>query len=1152
MYIRELRLAGFKSFVEPMRLLIEPGLTGIVGPNGCGKSNLLEAMRWVMGAASAKALRGEDMDDVIFAGSGGRPAREHAEVAIVLGNEDGRAPEAWAQAETLEILRRIRRQAGSTFRINGKEVRARDVQLLFADAATGANSPSLVRQGQVSELISARPENRRRILEDAAGIAGLQARRHEAELKLRAAEVNLGRVDEISREIGAGLADLREQARKAERYRTLQAEIRALEALLAALKWRERLNVLENARMIARQAEEKGRVALADYEDASAAEATAAQRLKPLEEESLIAGMVATRYSGEAEALVRAQAEAEAALSRAAADLTRIAADSTREQALEDDSKAALARLAAEAPQVEAETGPGENALAEAREAADIADRAREMAERALEGEAARLAGAKARAESAAREHRAALARQAQAAANLERVRAAAASVAMGPAEDALVAARAALSLAEARDADATRAAEQKETEWREADQAEATGREFANRAENHLRTLESEAAGLRKALARPGTVKFRPVMEDLRAEPGFERALAAALGDDLEAGLGQEAPFHWAGAGFEGALPEWAAGRMALAAKVTAPAALRRRLAACAIVAREEGTALQKYLQPGQRLVSREGDLWRWDGFVRRAEAPGPQAARLEMVARAEALGQDIADAKARFEQAETAQRALREARGSAEAAAKQARAALPALRAALGTARAAESTALRETERLNLRAESLNAEQMRAEAGLTEARAALSAAEAALARAPLPETEAELSRARATAEAQRTTAAAARAEIARLAGEHARAGERRAAHRSETDAWTRRLNSTAQRLNQLARLAIEAENSRDSLLGKPEALTAERQKLAAALKDADKRKNAAADALREGQAQLKAAERRKREAEKLAGEAREARAATLARLEGAAEQLQVFEGEIRQAFGAGPDHLAEEAAVFFGPRARDWDIPRGEERIQRLKREREAMGAVNLAADEAVNAQQERLSHLARERDDITGAIAKLRQSGQALDAEGRERLKRAFDIVNSHFQSLFQALFEGGHAELKLTETEDALSAGLEIYACPPGKRLASMSLMSGGEQALTATALIFAVFLSNPSPICVLDEVDAPLDDANVERFCRMLDEMRKRTDTRFLIITHNPVTMARMDRLFGVTMAEQGVSTLVSVDLKQAEQMIEAA
>lgn len=1135
-----------------MRLLIEPGLTGIVGPNGCGKSNLLEAMRWVMGAASARALRGEDMDDVIFAGSGTRPAREHAEVAIVLGNEDGRAPEAWAQAESLEILRRIRRQAGSTFRINGKDVRARDVQLLFADAATGANSPSLVRQGQVSELINARPDNRRRILEDAAGIAGLQARRHDAELKLRAAEANLTRVDEISREIGAGLADLREQARKAERYRSVQAEIRALEALLAALKWRERLNVVENARMLARAAEDKGRLALAAYEDASTAETAAARTLKPLEEEELIAGMVATRYASKAEALIRAQTEAEAALARAASDLARIATDAAREQTLEDDAKAALARLAAEAPQIAAETGPDPQVLASAREAADHADRAREMAERALESEAARLAGAKARAESAARDHQAALAREAQAAAMLERARAAHAALASGPVEESLAAARAAVTIAETRDAEAAQAVESADSAWRAADRAEGEAREAATRAENRLRALEAEAEGLRKSLARPPAVKFRPVMEDLRVEPGFERALAAALGDDLEAGLGAEAPLHWSGASFDGELPPWAAGLEPLAARVAGPASLRLRLGACAIVDHKEGPTLQKHLLPGQRLVSREGDLWRWDGFVRRAEAPGPQAARLEMLARAEALARDIADARGQAEQAQAAHRGAREMRTTAEAVLKQARAALPALRAALASARTAEGGALREFEKLGLRAESLDAERARADAALAEAKAALSAAEANLARAPMPETEAELTRARATAEAQRQTAAAARAEIARLSGEHARADARRNAHRSETEAWTTRFNATAQRLNQLARLAIEAENARDSLLGRPEAFAAERQKLADALKDADRRKTRATDALREAQAQLKAAERRKREAEKLAGEARETRAATLARLEAAADQLQVFEAEIRQVLGAGPDQLAEEAATFFGPRAREWDIPRAEERSTRLRREREAMGAVNLAADEAVNAWQERLSHLARERDDITGAIAKLRQSGQALDAEGRERLKRAFDIVNTHFQSLFQTLFEGGHAELKLTETEDALSAGLEIYACPPGKRLASMSLMSGGEQALTATALIFAVFLSNPSPICVLDEVDAPLDDANVERFCRMLDEMRKRTDTRFLVITHNPVTMARMDRLFGVTMAEQGVSTLVSVDLRQAAQMIEAA
>jgi chromosome segregation protein len=242
-HITELRLAGFKSFVDPVRAPIEAGLTGVVGPNGCGKSNLLEAVRWAMGTASAKSMRADDMDDVIFAGSGGRPAREHAEVTLILDRALGKAPAPFHKDDVLEVSRRIRRGLGSTYRINGREVRAKDVQLLFADASTGANSPALVRQGQVSELIAAKPENRRRILEEAAGVAGLHARRHDADLKLRAAETNLRRLEEIMAEIEAQAAGLRRQAKQAERYRTLAHAIREHEALLLHRRWMAWANV---------------------------------------------------------------------------------------------------------------------------------------------------------------------------------------------------------------------------------------------------------------------------------------------------------------------------------------------------------------------------------------------------------------------------------------------------------------------------------------------------------------------------------------------------------------------------------------------------------------------------------------------------------------------------------------------------------------------------------------------------------------------------------------------------------------------------------------------------------------------------------------------------------------------------------------------
>ncbi|MFN3536938.1 MAG: chromosome segregation protein SMC, partial [Brevundimonas sp.] len=310
-----------------------------------------------------------------------------------------------------------------------------------------------------------------------------------------------------------------------------------------------------------------------------------------------------------------------------------------------------------------------------------------------------------------------------------------------------------------------------------------------------------------------------------------------------------------------------------------------------------------------------------------------------------------------------------------------------------------------------------------------------------------------------------------------------------------------------------------------------------------------AEARRAGAADAMSTAEGAAQEADRAARAAESAASAARERRAGLSAHAEAAALRLDDAERILRETAQMSPEDLGKR--LTDDAIARPPDAAGAESLLYGLEREREALGAVNLRAEDEATEYGERLTAMREEREDLTSAIAKLRGGIDELNAEGRERLLAAFDIINDNFKSLFEALFGGGQAELKLVESDDPLEAGLEIYACPPGKRLSVMSLMSGGEQALTAAALIFAVFLANPAPVCVLDEVDAPLDDANVDRFCRMLDEMRNRTNTRFIVITHNPVTMSRMDRLYGVTMPERGVSQLVSVDLKQAEEIVAA-
>ena len=395
MQFQKLRISGFKSFVDPVEFRIEPGLTGVVGPNGCGKSNLLEALRWVMGATSAKAMRADGMDDVIFSGASARASRSHAEVMLVIDNSDRTAPAQFNSHAVLEVTRRIDRGAGSTYRVNGAETRARDVQLLFADASTGANSPSLVRQGQISELIAAKPSNRRRILEEAAGVSGLHSRRHEAELRLRAAEANLDRLDDVTRELEQTLGRLRREARQAEKYRKLSAEIRALQGAALISRWQEARTALDAARLVATASEEALAATTTEAAKASAAAATASEQLKPLREEEAVAAAVLQRLALERDRIERDLEQAKTDLARIVAEAQRSDQDRALEEERAEDAAASVARL-----RLELDTGT--RALAEAPERlpdleADLAKAV--LARESTDAEIERLAGLAAAAE---------------------------------------------------------------------------------------------------------------------------------------------------------------------------------------------------------------------------------------------------------------------------------------------------------------------------------------------------------------------------------------------------------------------------------------------------------------------------------------------------------------------------------------------------------------------------------------------------------------------------------------------------------------------------------------------------------------------------------------------------------------------------------
>lgn len=1352
--LTRLRISGFKSFCDPVELLIEAGLTGVVGPNGCGKSNIVEALRWGMGESSAKGLRGDGMDDVIFNGSSSRAAHDVAEVRLRLKGHTG-GLSGLDGVEDIEISRKIARGVGSTYRINGREARARDVQLLFADAGAGSRSPAIIGQGQIGFIVDAKPADRRRLLEDAAGIGGLQTRRREAELRLEATQANLQRVLDLLGAQEGRLAELQKQGRQAERYRKLAAELRESEALLLLARWaaaarlarelaeaeaaaiREDAAASANARG-ARERRAAAAAGLPDLRERTEAQATRAAQLK---ERLLSLEAAADREAAHLAALERQLQESEADLAQATATAAELAtARAARESelaALNDRraaAEAAMPELAAEEQAAAAMLASLQAELREATGRAAAASAAAQAARQRMEGLSHRQAAlAKAQAELpslakafAARD--AAAAALATRTAELDAARAAlaAAEAVLHEAEPGRETARAALAAAERALVEAGQRVSAAEAELRrarelraQADQRQRTieraGQRLAERQKAHAARLDAhereghdldlEAAGaalaaaerelqgadarLDAARAAAAAIEGRRTelgqqqrdlqrsLDALDAEIGvlttlvaegvegalldqlgvpedLAAAVGAALGDDLLAGTDPQAPRHWR------ELPPLAerlqslpAAATPLATLVQAPSVLALRLRQVGLVPAEAASSLQPDLLPGQRLVSPDGGLWRWDGFV---QAPGSEdmaAARVRHRLRLHAaredrdeLAKELAEAQAQLEAVETEHEAARATQAAAEAAWRAADAAqlrarqrLAATEAALqrraadaarleaeAAALAGETRELEDERAAALAAEAelgdlaqagaaleaVRGERAAAEAAaraerarcaeaeraheaavrtLRERRTALERAQGALEtaraaaeragreaaeietarrtrEASLTHEAAELEKALATArgelEAARALdqeAAAARAAAETAAGE-AEAGlraaiDRHRAGRHELAEAGRAHDLAAAALGELTRRAVETEARLEQLTTRCGQLRAEHaealanrrsepeelKRQAAGLAETEALLAQSREALAQAEAELAALERALEAAEAALASAREGLAVRRTERSHADAALAEADEAVRERLQQEPAALlADEAMQASLAAVTPEEL---EQKIGKLRASRDRLGPVNLRADLEAQEVEAAIAQTRSEAAELEAAMEKLSRAIATLNKEGRERLMAAFAAVDGHFKDLFTRLFGGGRAQLRLTGADDPLQAGLELEASPPGKKLTSISLLSGGEKTLTALALVFGFFLAEPSPLCVLDEVDAPLDDANVDRFVTLMQEIAAETRTRFLVVTHHPLTMARMDRLYGVTMTERGISRLVSVALEEA-------
>jgi chromosome segregation protein len=1118
---RSLKMAGFKSFAESAEVEIDSGLTGIVGPNGCGKSNIVEGLRWVMGESSARQMRGGEMDDVIFGGTEQRPARNLAEITLRLDNRHRQAPAEFNDVDELEVTRKIERGKGSSYYVNAKPARARDVQLLFADTATGARSSGIVSQGRIGAIVGAKPVDRRTLIEEAANIRGLHARRHEAELRLRAAETNLERLDDVIAGLIEQRDSLRKQARQAARYRSVADRIRKAEAQFLLARW-----------MAAEQDRDAATAALGAAKLDVGSRTKIAASLPPLRASEAEKAAEYQRLALGREELDREEARVTDALTQLANRQNQLTQDIARETSLLDDAKSAVARLADEAESLAvqiAEASPQQAAAKDVLEAARLTASQNEA--NLAEASAALRAAATTRNSLASRkqdiENRIQSANAALAQLSLETLLAEASQSdqAKQETEADFMAAKSALEASEQALTDANAAAESALNAKRDS--------------ESHMTRLQAEIDALQYLLADLGDHDAAPIADQLLVSDGMETALAGYLADELSAPVGSGNQGFWREGSKASLSPP--DGTMPLADFVTGAPALAASLAGVGVVDdASTAEALQFSLLPGQAIATKSGSLWRWDGFVRHANQSNKGAERIRQRRRLDALQDDAAKAGQKLDQSgaiastsETTLIAARKHLQSCRGASMQAeqafgdsrrRAESDALKLAAGRDRAAElNTSLDE-----LATSLANCE---VEIAALPDDAALGAGEAA---------------ARTAAETSRTALAEAMQAESRLADLVGSATRRQSSCKQEASAWQQRLDGASGRIAELEKRLIDGNQEQHRLETLPETIAKQRLEIGDRLEIAEQNRQDASDALRLAETSLAEAESLQRDSDNALATARETQIRAEASEERCNATLAELKDRIADKLNCAPTDVAEIAGIEDGEALAGLDVL--EERVHRLIRERENIGPVNLRAEAEMEDVATRITSMETERDDLIAAIGKLRAAISQLNREGRERLLKSFGDVNEHFKRLFKKLFGGGTAELQLTNADDPLEAGLEILASPPGKRLQSLSLLSGGEQALTALAIIFAVFLTNPAPICVLDEVDAPLDDSNVARFCDLLRDICDQTDTRFLVITHHRMTMARMDRLFGITMEQRGISKLVSVDLQTAERI----
>jgi chromosome segregation protein len=1090
---KKLRISNFKSFVDPVEVNINEGLTGVVGPNGCGKSNLVEALRWVMGETSYKSMRTDAMDDVIFSGTENRPARNFAEVSLILDNKDRNAPNDYNKEDNIEIIRRIERESGSAYRVNGKDIRARDIQMFFADVSTGARSPSLVRQGQIDELISQKPEQRRKILEEAAGISGFHVRRHEAELRLNAANNNIDRLDDVLKELSSQIRSLRKQAREATRYKTLSEEIRNAQAVVLAVKLELINEELDDSNKKYNDAKKNHQDTINSLSRINSEEIQLVDELKPLKEKSASDAAKFQRLIIEMEGLDKELMRQEQRIIELDDFILSTSSQLERENEILIDLKNSLSAYSnteekiKKKSQIQIQIDENLSLLKANNEKINnfsskysqkenlekITDNNKEIIDSIL----SQIKREK--------DYHDSLNNLSKSENNLDSL-------------------------------------SQKDNQIRELINKKTDELNQNESLINNIVDLYSQKNVLEKLLGSSLDVK-NSLIDKLEVEPGFENALDALLGDELYYSVDNDQPIHWEYLGDfseELSLPK---NCEPLSSFIKGSNVVNRRLRQTGLVKKEDGQKLMSDLNFGQRLVSKEGDLWRWDGLVVSSSSSSSAVKRLQQRNKLDEINQSIKDFEIKHEDIEK----LRKKSSDIQESITNSKIELDRVNTQIDAKEDNAEKIIKsknELSILNNKLEEFNSESNDNLKQLAEIKSSIDSFEIEFG---------GIEKLRKIGEEYQETITTLKIDLDRISTEIESKGD-----------IEKKIPQAIDLISSLEERIQNYKNEKNNYTSLPEEIDKKKNTLNSLIEKARLEKLASEDKLTDLENKINSMRSKQRDVVEQEAQHRESEARLETLLQNNREKKDEIISQIDRDLKLNNNQLLE--LVNFSEDNPRPDEITAEQNFERFKNEREVLGGVNLRADDELEEVQDRFDETKSEREDLDAAISKLKKGISGLNQESRERMKLAFNEVNEKFQNVFKKLFGGGHAELNFVDSDDPLEAGLEMLAQPPGKKLKSMESLSGGEKALTAISLIFAVFLTNPSPICVLDEVDAPLDDANVERFCDLIEDMSKSVNTRFLIITHHALTMSRMDRLFGVTMQEKGISKLVSVDLKTAE------